>query len=213
MNVRTVLLTLLTVLSCNALFAQQTFQAGILGGLNTSQIHGDTYWGWNQVGGVGGLFVCTNPTQKVWYQMELQYSRKGSRKNINPAKNDYESFQLRMSYIEVPLLVKVNYRKLYFEGGLSAGVLFNVREWNSFGEIQPRDFRRWEASFILGGGYNFNSKFYFDVRTINSLAPVKKFDLPIYYPRFYLNLFNKGMYNNLLSFTFGYRFSGKSSKE
>jgi hypothetical protein len=195
------------------LLGQQTFQAGILAGLNTSQIHGDNYWGWNQVGAVVGFFVSTNSENKVWYQMELQYSRKGSRKIANPEKNDYDVFELRLNYIEVPLLVRFNYRKLCFQGGLSGGVLFRVREWDDFGEIKARDFRPWEVSFILGGGYKFSQRFYIDVRTTNSLAPVKKFDSPFNYPRFYLNLFNKGMYNNLISFTLGYRFPNTTTQE
>ncbi|MCU0432040.1 MAG: PorT family protein [Bacteroidia bacterium] len=194
-----------------ALHAQQTFSAGLLAGITTSQIHGDTYWGWNQAGPLAGMFVSIRPQQKAYFQMELQYTRKGSRKIAQPDKGDLDFFELRMHYIEVPLLLRYNTKKIYYQIGASGGVLFRVREWDDFGEVQPRDFRPYEIAWILGAGYKFNDKFAFDVRTSNSFFPVKKFDIPITYPRFYQNFFNKGMYHNLLSFSVTWRFMSKSA--
>jgi hypothetical protein len=207
------LLLLLLVLVAIPAAAQRTFRAGLLAGANTSQIHGDNYWGWNQLGALGGLFVSTTTDAKFYYQMELQYSRKGSRKIANPNKGDFDFFELRLNYIEVPLLARYNYRKLTFEAGVSVGTLFKAREWDDNGEITPRDFRRLEVCYLFGALYNFNESFYLNVRTSNSFFPVKKFDVPFTYPRFYQNLFNKGMYNNLLSFSIGWRFGSGGSAE
>ncbi|MDQ3108930.1 MAG: PorT family protein [Bacteroidota bacterium] len=194
------------------LSAQNTFHAGLLAGINGCQIHGDSYSGFDQAGIVGGAFVSTDPEKKVYFQMELQYSRKGSKRNTNPDKNDFDYFELRMDYIEVPLLCRVNYRKLYFEFGQTFGVLSRVREWDDFGEIQPSGFRRWETALVLGIGYNISERWYVDFRYTNSVAPVKKFNVPLYYPNRFSNLFNKGMYNNVLGLTACYRF-GKKAKE
>jgi hypothetical protein len=207
-------LFLLCFVCCAAVVhAQQTFSAGVLAGLNTSQIHGDSYWGWNQAGLLGGVFVSIRPEEKSYFQMELQYSRKGSRKIARPDKGDLDKFELRMHYIEVPLLFRYNTKRIYYQIGASGGVLFNVREWDDFGEVEPRDFRPYEVAWIIGAGYKFNEKLAIDVRSSNSFFPVKKFDTPIIYPRFYQNMFNKGMYNNLLSFSLTYRFMNSGSAE
>ena len=204
---------LILVLACAsfAAKAQQTFSAGLLAGLNTCQIHGDSYWGWNQVGALGGMFLSIRPQQKAYFQMELQYSRKGSRKIARPDKGDLDFFELRMHYIEVPLLVRYQTKKIYYQLGASGGVLFRVREWDDFGEVEPRDFRPYEVAWILGAGYKFNERLAIDVRSSNSFFPVKKADVPIVYPRFYQNIFNKGMYHNLLSFSLTWRFMSSAS--
>jgi hypothetical protein len=178
------------------LAAQRTFHAGLLAGINGCQVHGDSYSGFNQVGFVGGAFVSTDPSKRWYGQMELQYSRKGSRKVANPEKGDYDYFELRMNYVEMPFLL----------------ILGRVREWDDFGEITPRDFRRWESALIVGLGVNFGQHWYVDFRYTNSLFPVKRFAVPLYYPRYISNLFNKGMYNNVLGLSFCYRFSGKGGE-
>lgn len=185
----------------------------MLAGINGSQIHGDSYSGFNQAGLVGGLFICTDPKAKAYFQMELQYSMKGSRKIANPDKGDYDIFELRLDYVEIPLLARVNYHKLYFEIGQTIGALARTREWDDFGEIEPTGFRRWETALVLGIGYNINERWYVDFRYTNSVAPVKKFAVPLYYPNRFSNLFNKGMYNNVLGLTVCYRFNKKQSSE
>ncbi len=197
------------LLFTTSLSAQRTFRAGLHAGLNGAQVHGDSYSGFNQLGLVAGGFVCTDPTQKWYGQLELQYSRKGSRKIANPDKGDYDFFELRFNYLEAVVLARYNYRKLYFEIGETFGMLATVREWDDFGEIQPQDFRRWETALVIGLGVNFNERWHVDFRTVNSLLPVKKFAVPLYYPRFLPNLFNRGMYNNVVSLTLCYRFGGE----
>lgn len=52
----------------------------MIAGINGCQIHGDSYAGFNQIGFVAGFFVCTDPSKPFYFQMELQYSGKGSKK-------------------------------------------------------------------------------------------------------------------------------------
>lgn len=205
-------LFLFTIFLAVSLSAQRTFHAGLIAGVNGSQVHGDSYSGFNQAGLVGGAFVSTNPDEKVYFQMEMQYSRKGSKRNSNPDKGDYDFFELRMDYIEVPFLCRVNYRRLYFEIGETIGALGRVREWDDFGEINPTGYRRWETALVLGVGYNMSERWYVDFRYTNSIAPVKKFPTPAYDPRFFFRYFNKGMYNNVLGLTICYRFQKKSKE-
>lgn len=208
MRFRLLLLLLLPV----SLFAQKTFRAGLTLGLNGAQIHGDNAWGYNQAGPNGGFFVCTNPSNKWYGQMEIAFSRKGSRKIANPDKGDYNSFEFRLNYVEVPFLARYNAGKFFFEVGETVGILAWARQWDTFGEITPQDFRKWETAFIVGLGYAANDHWQFDFRSTNSALPVLKFQTPAYYGRFIPDLFNRGMYNNLLTFSVNYRLGGNKSE-
>lgn len=197
------ILLLLSIVAFHSMLAQQTFRAGLIGGISGCQIHGDSYSGYRQLGYVAGAFVQTNPDAQVQFVMEMQYSKKGSRKLTNPNIGDYTYFELRMNYIEVPLLLRYGAKRIFIEGGASFGYLFKVREWDSYSEITPRDFKKTELSAVLGIGYRLNEKFSLDFRSVNSLLPVKKFG-PILYPVWYQDLFNMGMYNNVITLSVVY---------
>lgn len=195
-----------------SLFAQQTFRAGLTLGVNGCQIHGDNDWGYHKTGLNAGGFVCTDPSKKWYGQMEIVYSQKGSRKLSNPDIGDYVTFKYQLNYVEVPFLLRYNAGKIFFEAGETAGFLFKAREWDTNGEVTPPDFRKFETAFIVGLGYVFNDHMQLGMRTTNSLAPVLKFATPAYYGRFIPDLFNHGMYNNLLTLSFNYRLGGEKSE-
>lgn len=198
----------------SSLFAQRTFTTGVVFGVNGSQIHGDTYSGFNQAGLMGGAFVQTNPDEAWRFQFGIQYSRKGSKHIFRQDQTVYEDFELRLNYVEVPLLIRYNTRKVFFDFGGSIGYMFKEREWDANGErIPPQPIKHMEYAMVIGIGYNFNDAFYMEFSSSNSLIPIKKFPQPIYYQRWFLDLFNKGMYNNLVTLNLGYRFGGKKSDD
>lgn len=195
-----------------ALHAQRTFDAGIIAGVNGCQIHGDFYSGFDQIGFVAGGFVH-NKTDKHWQgQFGIQYSRKGSRHLVPRDLGGYRDFEIRLNYVEVPLLVRYNTKRVFFETGLSFGVMFKARTWDANGETTPQDFKRWELAMVNSIGYNLSDYLFISVTTSNSLVPIKNFSVPYYYQRWLLNLFNRGMYNNLLGVMVGFRFGGDANE-
>lgn len=194
-----------------ALSAQKTFTAGIIAGLNGCQIHGDSYSGYDQVGFVAGAFVQNNPGETWQVQMAIQYSRKGSRHVVPRYQGGYRDFEIRLNYTEVPLLIRYNTKRVYFDAGVSFGYMFKARTWDVNGETVPQDFKKFELAMVAGIGYNLNDNFSVELVTSNTLLPIKEF--VIYYPRFIPNLFNRGMYNNLLGVMFNYRFGGGNANE
>ncbi|TND09589.1 MAG: hypothetical protein FD123_1180 [Bacteroidetes bacterium] len=193
--------------------AQRTFKAGVLAGINGSQIHGDDAWGYDKGGFVGGIFVSTDPEKRVYGEMEMQYTMKGSRKLAAPDKGDFFAFEYRLNYVEVPVLLRINYKKLFFEIGPGFGVLVNDRQFDNLGyEIHRFDFRRTELSYIGGVGYAINEHWLVNFRSTNSLLPVYK-TTAIYYPNWWGQLFNRGMYNNVIGLTAQYRFQKAKPKE
>jgi hypothetical protein len=189
-------------------YAQRSFTAGVVAGVNGCQIHGDFYSGFDQIGFVAGGFVQNNPEGNWQGQFGIQYSRKGSRHLVPRNQGGYRDFEIRLNYVEVPLLVRYNTKRVFFDLGLSGGVMFKARTWDANGETTPQDFKRWELAMIAGIGYNLSEVLFVELVTSNSIVPIKNFSVPFYYQRWLLNLFNRGMYNNLLGVTIGVRFGG-----
>jgi hypothetical protein len=205
-------IVVLSLLLSYNVFGQKTFSAGLIAGINGCQIHGDNFSGYDQIGVVAGAFVQTDPDKRWQVQFGIQYSRKGSRHLVPRHLGGYEDFEIRLNYIDVPIIVRYNTTKVFFDLGLSFGVMFKVRTFDANGETVPQDFRKSELFALVNGiGYNFNDNFYIELVTHNSLVPIKAFSVP-YDPRFFPRIFNRGMYNNLLGVMFGYRFGGGSNE-
>lgn len=190
--------------------AQDVFRIGFLGGVNTSQVHGDMLSGFNKAGLIAGGFV-KKEINDVWgIKFEILYTEKGSRKNARPDKGDTQFFLLRLNYAEVPLMVRFRHKKLVGELGVSEAFLVNHRQWDEVGEITDLNpMRKTETNLITGLAWQFTDNIELNVRYTNSLTPVKKFDVPVYYASRFYNLFNRGFYNNVLSFTLHYQLKGK----
>lgn len=206
------LLFLSVILLPFAANAQRTFQAGLQFGINGSQIHGDFTSGFHKAGLVGGGYVGTDPTQKWYWRMEMQYSMKGSKKYARPNIGDFQSFEIRMNYVEIPMVAGINYRKFFFEAGLAGGALINMKTFDSYGLITPGvGYRKWELATVVGFGIRLNDKFDANVRFTNSLLPVYQFYTPVYYSRYISNLFNRGMYHNVLGISLYYHLPNKNN--
>lgn len=208
---RTTILFLFALLPFAAM-AQRTFKAGLQFGVNGSQVHGDNYSGFHKAGIVAGGFVSTDPEQKFFWRMEMQYTMKGSKKYARPNIGDYQTFELRMNYAEIPMVVGINYRKFFFEVGLAGGALINMKVLDANGLLTPGSgYRKWELATIGGFGVKINDQFQANVRFTNSLLPVYQFYTPVYYTRRISNLFNRGMYHNVLGISLQYYLQKKSS--
>jgi hypothetical protein len=177
-------------------------------------VHGDNLSGFNKAGFTLGGFVRKDISDKLGVKFEIIYIQKGSRKNADPDKGDYNTYLLRLNYAEVPVVLRFNYKKAVIELGLSEGALVHAEEYDVSGKIpDPKPFRRTETNLITGVAYAFKSNIELNIRYTNSIMPVRKFDIPVYYASRFYNLFNKGLYNNVLSFTIQYQLGGKKNEQ
>jgi hypothetical protein len=195
-------------LSVGICSAQKTFKAGILAGLVTSQVHGDTYSGFDKAGYLLGGFVKRELSEKWELKFEIDLLQKGSKKNMNPEKGDYDYYHLRLSYVEVPLMIRMKQKNWKLEAGMAYAALFKTKEETEYGDITGFfPFNKTDLSMLTGLSYVFNEKLEFNIRYTNSLVPVRRyynggrFD----YNSWFYNLFNRGLYNNVLSFAFHYQ--------
>jgi len=195
------------------------FKAGVLAGIVTSQVDGDTYAGYNKAGLLGGVFVSTKfAPQSKWSAMfEINYIQKGSRKVPRPDKGDYADYKLKLDYVEVPLLLKHDFaiadsagaNKMNFAvfGGIAVGVLVRSAEWDAFGQLTGgTPFQKTDFSYVLGLSYIISEHISFEAHTRYSLAPVRKGGTSTYYQNWTNKFFKPGYYNNLLVFALRYQF-------
>src|SRR5688500_8078379 len=78
--------------------AQDVFRVGFMGGIATSQVHGDNFSGFDKAGFVAGGFAKKQLNEKWDVKFEILYIQKGSRDLAHPDKDDYISYQLRLNY-------------------------------------------------------------------------------------------------------------------
>ena len=121
-------ITIIILLLCIGLSASgQQFHGGIIAGLAGTQVAGDTYSGYNKAGLFAGGFVSLDVGEKSAFQMELTYFQKGSRENPRE-KNGYQSYLLRLNYIEMPVFYQYKAGRFTVEAGPSTGFLLNYFE-------------------------------------------------------------------------------------
>ncbi len=188
------------LLSPRSVFAQRVF-GGITAGVNASQVAGDVASGYDKAGIHAGLFAYTHLSEQSVFMMELVYSQKGAR--MNPTeRNGYNSYLLRLNYIDVPFVYKYLYNdRLSFEGGLSYGyLLHNYEEANFSTNVGDAGFHRHAVNILVGIQYRFSEQWAASLRSTNSLYQVR--DHVSGAKRF----FNRGQYNDVLTFSFQYYF-------
>jgi hypothetical protein len=185
------------------LFAfSQYFKGGVVAGLSASQVDGDTYFGFNKLGLLGGGWVRWMFTDDVSGQLELRYIMKGAYEADNV--NNIVYYKLVLHYADVPIIMNYHYReRVLFQLGLSPEFLVFNREYDQYGPT-PEDapaFHMLNLSAIGGIGYVFLERFAANVRYNYSVIPIREHASGQTY------LLNRGQYNNVLTFSIYYQIS------
>ena len=201
MKLRITLLSVLLV--AGSLLSAQQFNGGLILGISTSEISGDLVNGPSKVGIYSGVFVNRKFWKKSFFQLELNFVQKGSKKN--PDTINFNTYILRLNYAEVHILYKNNFRKkLSFEIGPSFGYL--LHQYEAADEMQLNvPFEKWDIGLDIGLIYAFTEKWKLDIRYFNTIFfPVRKHASGATY------FLNRGQYNEVLSFTMHYQFRTRS---
>ena len=199
------LLCFLSFLVCGNAISQQRFKAGLIAGLNASQILGDNSGGYNRLGLQGGMRAVAVITKKTDLLFEILYSQRGSYdKSYN--KCNIIPLEISTKYIEVPVMVAFKdwlkeedgYYRLQVSGGFSYGRLLNATSIGSCHDDLTDLFNKNDVSFTLGVEYFSNKHLSFGMRwsrSINLLYNHKKGD----------NLENPRNENSLRGFFLSFR--------
>jgi hypothetical protein len=119
---------LLLIITTTSSYSQK-FSGGIMAGLAATQVAGDRQSGFNKAGFFGGGFVNLDFTRRSAFQMELEFFMKGAQQNPEPERGLYDTYLLRLNYVELPVLYQFKVNKwLKLEAGPSAGFLISYYE-------------------------------------------------------------------------------------
>lgn len=181
--------------------AQNRFRPGLKAGIATSQVHGDTYTGFDKFGFDGGATLNAKINEKWSAQFEILFVQKGSKFVGNASKGDLRYYLMLLNYVEVPILFQYQHKKFVFEIGPGIGYLVSAREYDQNGEvINGIPFYSTEVSGSIGINYQIYKNFGFNWRFTNSITPIRKFASGA------STVSNPGQRNNVLAFTLTYRF-------
>lgn len=189
---RRIFLSLL-LLCLGATLIAQDFRGGITAGMVGSQVAGDCCSGYNKAGFYVGGYVYYPLGERSTAQMELQYIQKGSRQNPKE-ENDYNSYLLRIHYVELPVLYKYSLLdQLSLEIGLSYAVYVASKEKADEQEaVSGKAFNRHNLNFIAGLYYNITDNFRINLRSDNSITPIRP------HVSGKTRFFNQGQYSDLI---------------
>ena len=182
----------------------QQFNAGFFGGLNVSQVSGDSYKGFNKLGFTAGFFVNSPIEQHFYWQAEIKYGTRGVYEG--PSEGDASLYKSSYHIVELPL--SINYlfdEKVMLELGISPEVLITERFWDENGlmnESSYPDNRRFGLSVFAGIGYWFNDRMMAGLRYTNSAIPFRD-------PQEWNNSQYQGFFHTVLSLTLGFKFKPK----
>ena len=209
-----ILYTLIILLSCTLFSVQmkaqeQRFKAGIIVGFNMAQLDGDRSAGYNKLGFVGGLSGVILLTEKMYTNIELLYSQRGSKSSLVP-DNAIVPFTISTDFIEIPLLFNYKdwisedgeYYKLHFHGGFSYGRLIrsNVEDDSPISNLSQASeyFNKNDVSFMLGATFYTGPHFAITFRWSRSIGALYFNDST--------NINLPSLQNHLLSFRALYMF-------
>ena len=201
---------LFIILSLTLTFAgfSQKFEGSIFAGLTASQVDGDTWSGFNRAGLNAGVCVALPLSAKFVGQIEIKYTQKGSYKGQRPDAGDYNTYGMKLHYIEMPFIVKYLYKpKINFEAGLAFGYLADWKEnYNGIPITEARPFNKYEFSWLIGGNYQLFKKLTFNIRYSYSVLPIRK------NPGASLYWSKRGQFNNVVCFSFYYKLGNGDDK-
>ena len=165
--------TILLFLLIIQLLPAQSFNGGVFGGINASQVDNDGNRGFNKLGLNAGAFASREITTNLYWQIELRYSSRGMYDfQINPYRDLAIS---RLLYLEMPLTMHYIYSNKYQgELGLAPDVLLAEFYGDETSGINPDyadELRRFGLNGIAGVYYFFRENLGVGIRFTYSLIP------------------------------------------
>lgn len=162
----------------------QPITGGVTAGLVTSQIDGDGYAGFHQIGWTAGVFGRIPDDDYTSWQLELRYSLFGSHSGDKEVEYGYLPMDIRLHYVELPVLYRyqlsrfsVNGMPLDFvtlEFGLNGDFL--VKNSQSANHENPVENPAWwffSVSGSVGVQIDLNDRLGINLRSTNSLTPCR----------------------------------------
>lgn len=152
---KTVILSLALVAGMAGVASAQESRFGVKAGVNLATVSGDnTSTAKNLVGLAAGVMADLSFSDLISFHPELLYSQKGVKVDDKGATG-----QVRTSYLDVPLLLRVKASGLFFEAGPQLGYLigqkmeYNIPGFGSGSSTSTDGTRKFDIGYVAGLGY------------------------------------------------------------
>ena len=155
------LLSAILTLTSITLHAQDTgperrFEAGVVAGMNLSQIDGDDLTGFNKIGVNVGARVDAILTERWRLSLEMLFAQQGaSRHKLDNPASAFD--KIRLNLVEAPVMVHFQDWKIQAIAGVSYARVINAEVIDYTGEDATESYPLQEDLFsiILGGTFFF----------------------------------------------------------
>lgn len=170
----TTALLLLLISGANA----QRFQGAIIGGVNASHVDGDEVYGYNKFGlNVGAAAII--PFGKNWsVSLENIYNEKGAHQRARYADSLDGSYDLKLNYLDVPLLIHYTDKEIVTFGlGASWGGLVKISEQRNSIPMTATTltsgiYRRSDINILADIRFRLYKRLHFNTRYAYSMRPI-----------------------------------------
>ncbi len=208
-------LLFITVISAHTGYGQRIMGAAIVG-LNATQVDGDEVYGYKNFGLNAGLSAIVPFNNKWSVSIENVYSEKGAHQRVKYLDSLDGSYDLRLNYLEVPVLLHFTDKDIVtFGAGMSWGRLVKVWEQRNGYEmtattLESGIYRSSDLNFLLDVRFRVFERLRFNARYAYSMRPVATreiIDSKTGRPNI------RDQYNGLFSFRLIYVFNERLSRE
>ena len=162
----------------------QSFDAGVTAGVVASQINGDGYAGYHQIGWTAGVFGRIPTEGPSAWQLEMKYSLFGAHSDSKELDYGLLPMNIRLHYIEIPVMYRYDLSELIINGrtfdfitleaGLSADILVkNSQSANHDAGFENPSWLFFSVTGNLGIQFDVNDRLGFNIRSMNSLTPCR----------------------------------------
>lgn len=151
------------------------FDGGPVAGINASQVQGDDFTGFNKLGLSGGAFIDIRNPEKYWgIRLEMHYAEKGSRREDPEVE---ETIELRMNYIDIPILLDINLGDYQLGFGPYLGRMIKAEKWQRVSDTSSsleEDLNTWDIGGQAYARAPLGESTFFQARISGSALSLKK---------------------------------------
>ena len=162
----------------------QSFDGGLIAGAVTSQIDGDGYGGFHQLGCTGGFFGRIPSDGPSSWQFELKYSLYGAHSDSKEVNYGMLPMSIRLHYVELPVLFRYDLSQLNINGksldfitlefGLSGNFLLRGTQSADFEDaFDNPSWLLFSVTGDVGLQFDINDNLGINIRSMNSLTPCR----------------------------------------
>ena len=157
------------------------FDGGPVAGINAAQVQGDDYTGFNKLGLSGGAFIDIRNPENYWgIRLEMHYAEKGSRRGGDPEVGT-TTIELRMNYIDIPILLDVNLGDYQVGVGPYFGRMIKAEKWQRVSDTSSSledQLNTWDIGGQAYARTPIGESAFFQARISGSALSLKK-DSPV----------------------------------